>query len=275
MLDLFPDALTASGSLREGSLVERFITLLIRADLQTADSNVFLGAHLLEAARRRFGRVPRATIIPVGADASLFTGTNAPDLSCTFPLRLLYCGNLGRLHDVDTIADAIKQGLPSGLTCTFRGNGSGFHSLLSAAEPLGPLPAVLFGGNLAEAEWIAEMRRSQLALVTVRPGAESVVMPSKTYSAMSAGQAIIGICPARSDLASLIRHYDCGWQIEPGQPRAIRSLLSRLIANPVEVQVKRENALRAARTAFDSPTIAGQWCEVVNQVTAARASRVL
>jgi len=37
------------------------------------------------------------------------------------------------------------------------------------------------------------------------PGAEQVVMPSKTYSAMMAGQAVLAIAPEESDLVDLIK----------------------------------------------------------------------
>ena len=62
------------------------------------------------------------------------------------------------------------------------------------------LPDVLqqqiqLGGGLSQAEWIATMESADVALVTMVPGSETVVMPSKTYSAMMAGQAILAIAP--------------------------------------------------------------------------------
>jgi len=51
------------------------------------------------------------------------------------------------------------------------------------------------------------------------PGAEQVeqvVMPSKTYSAMMAGQAVLAIAPGESDLVDLIKTAGCGWCVEPG-----------------------------------------------------------
>lgn len=267
VLDLFPDALIASGAIREDSLLDHAIRGTMRTILHHADANVFLGRRLLEAAERRLGCVPRSTVIPVGCDASLFSGATEPDLSHSSPLRLLYCGNLGRLHDIDTIIATLRTGNPTQAQWKFLGNGSGFVALKRELAD-GPSCGWLeFGSNLPESAWIDEMRRSQIALVTIRAGAESVVMPSKTYSAMSAGQAIMAICPGSSDLAELVVRHDCGWVIQPGDSAALTGLLSRLRRSPEEVRQKRTNALDSARRYYDSGVIARDWCRLISEVS--------
>jgi len=54
------------------------------------------------------------------------------------------------------------------------------------------------------------------------PGAEQVVMPSKTYSAMMVGQAILAIALVESDLVDLIKTAGCGWCVEPGGLKVAR-----------------------------------------------------
>ena len=85
------------------------------------------------------------------------------------------------------------------------------------------------------------MLRAQVALVTIAPGAERVVMPSKTYSALVAGQAILAICRRESDLADLVRQHDCGWVVEPGNPEQL--------AQTIRLASRSEDPSRAERAA--------------------------
>ena len=76
------------------------------------------------------------------------------------------------------------------------------------------------------------MESADVALVTMVPGSETVVMPSKTYSAMMAGQAILAIAPEDSDLVDLIKAAECGWWVAPGAVAGLAAALDQISADP-------------------------------------------
>ena len=177
--------------------------------------------------------------------------------------RLLYCGNFGRMHEVDTVAQVLRSGLPTGVKLDFRGNGAGFQELARATAGCANASAVSFGGSLTEPEWLETMAAADVALVTMKPGAEGIVMPSKTYSAMAAGQAILAVCPRESDLADTVTKHDCGWVIEPGDAAGLRTLLEALPSRGEEVLRKRRNAWQAAQECYDQRVLAKRWRELL------------
>jgi len=179
------------------------------------------------------------------------------------PVRALYCGNLGRMHDVDTLVGALHGGLPETLEVNFRGNGAGFRLLEDAVQERNLGGRVSVGGNLKEADWIAAMRGADVALVTMKPGAEGVVMPSKTYSALAAGQAVVAICPEASDLADTIRTHDCGWVVAPGDVNRLSRLFADIVNRPDELLLRRQNAWRAGQQVFDQRVLAKAWIAVL------------
>jgi colanic acid biosynthesis glycosyl transferase WcaI len=98
-----------------------------------------------------------------------------------------------------------------------------------------------------------------LALVTIAPGAERVVMPSKTYSALVAGQAILAICPRKSDLADLVFRHDCGWVVEPGDVAGLTRTLAWMAEKPDELWAKRRNSFEAGHRHYDTGVLAETW----------------
>lgn len=270
VFDLFPDVLVAGDKVRAGSLTERCLGRLTRWTFQHAAANVFLGERLLEHAVSRYGPIPRNLVIPVGADGELFRTDSPHQRSSDQPLRVLYCGNLGRMHETDTIAELFRRGMPAGFKFEFRGHGAGFRSL--AATIAGATDDIVFGNSLNDAEWTQSMRRADIALVTMKHGAEGLVMPSKTYSAMAAGQAILAICPRNSDLAETVRRHDAGWVIEPGDTSGLERVLSMARAQPTQVLAKRSNAFRAGHQEYDQKVLATRWIDLLTSISGVHQS---
>jgi colanic acid biosynthesis glycosyl transferase WcaI len=264
VLDLYPDVLFAAGAARREGPMGRIARRVVRSTFDRAAANVFLGSHLLAYAELQFGPVPRSVVIPVGCDATLFRNSTPVARDPALPLRILYSGNLGRMHETDTLLAAMRLGLPDGVTIDFRGNGPGFKSLEVGVRALGLGRTVGFGPNLPEGDWVRTMSAADVGLVTMRPGAEGVVMPSKTYSALAAGQAILAVCPEKSDLADTVRRHECGWIIEPGDARGLVEALKHMTSGPKEVLRRRLRAWQAGQDTYDQRVLVSKWMSVLD-----------
>jgi glycosyltransferase involved in cell wall biosynthesis len=174
------------------------------------------------------------------------------------------------LHDWETLGAALSAGVPDALVVEIAADGPGVRDLkqllapVAARDPQG----LKFAGTRGEAEWRTAMLAADVALVTMRNGAEKVVMPSKTYSAMAAGQAILAVCPRESDLADLVAAHDCGWVVAPGDVAGLRQQLAALPDNPQEVLRKRRNAWQAAHAHYSMETVGQQWLELFQSLHA-------
>jgi glycosyltransferase involved in cell wall biosynthesis len=255
MYDLYPDLLYLSNQWEPGSLRARFLAACTRYALARSSATVFLGERLKAAAESRYGPATRGTVIEVGSDGSMLLSRDATP---SRTLRVLYSGNLGAAHDVDTLVEMLRSPLPSSVTLAFHAYGSGYQRLKQAIGPDIP-PGVELMGPLADADWAEAMRQADVALITLRIGAEDVCFPSKLYSAMLAGQAIIAVCASTSDLADTVRAARCGQAVEPGDVDGLRGAITNLATNP---QVASEAGRRAAvfaKTHFDMPSIARKW----------------
>jgi glycosyltransferase involved in cell wall biosynthesis len=259
VFDLFPDVLVHSAKLRSGGLSERAFSAVTRAIFRDAAANVFLGEKLLSHARSRYSAIRNAIVIPVGADGRDFAAAAPQPRAADTALQLLYCGNLGRMHDTETILGLLARRRPQGWTMEFRGHGAGFRSLAAAPSVIAAGAAVVLGGGLPAGAWAEAMRNADIALVTMKSGAERLVMPSKTYSAMVAGQAILAICPLDSDLADTVRRHQAGWVVVPGDIDGLEAAIADAVAHPATVLAWRRNAFRAGHDLYDQRPLAARW----------------
>ena len=266
LYDLYPEALIQTGRISPESWLARRCASLTRFALQQCAATIFLGERLRAYTEAAHGPARRAVVIPVGADGAPFRDTPPQRLDPAVTPRILYSGQLGRMHDTATLPAAWKDGgtVPARLEWVFHASGSGYARLRQLA---GSPANVRWGAALPEAEWLDVMRRAHVALVTMAPGAERVVMPSKTYSALVAGQAILAICPRNSDLADLVRRHDCGWVVEPGDMRALHQVLGRITGDAAGLWGKRCNAFEAGHRYYDVRPLAALWMKLMNELT--------
>lgn len=273
--DLFPEAMIHSGKWREGSLKVKCVRWITKQTLRRARQNVFLGQRLRDYVESLYGQLPNAAVIEVGADQTLFE--NAEMLkteNLEAELDILYCGNFGNLHDSATlfqywnkVAESLKgekasvQDVRSRFRWRFHCSGPKRADLIAVQESLPDAlrKQIQIGGGLGQSEWVAAMKAANIALVTMQPGSETVVMPSKTYSAMMAGQAILAIAPEESDLVDMIKTLDCGWWAAPSDVDGLEQALEAISSNPKEGLKKCEHAYSYAHKHFGQNALAEKW----------------
>lgn len=266
LYDLFPDALEMGPSGR-WSLIQRGMAATTRGALRRCEAVVFLGERLKEHVEARYLPARQSAVIAVGADALHFPGPLDSEPAWRQPLPILYCGQLGRMHETETLAGVLhdmKQASP--IRFAFHASGveyGRFQTACAAAQEAGIIQCL---PPLPLQEWSRTMQQFPIGLITLRSGAEKVAMPSKTYSAMAAGQAILAIAPAQSDLARLIHRHDCGWVIEPGDQQGLQQILAEIVADRGALQQKRLRAQQAARSHYDMPIIAREWAELLERL---------
>jgi glycosyltransferase involved in cell wall biosynthesis len=263
LYDLYPEALIQAGKIAPDSWVARRCAALTRSALRECTATVFLGDRLRVYAEATYGPARRAVVIPVGADGRPFKDTPPGLLPTEVRPQILYSGLMGRMHDTDTIAALWAEKEPNGVNWAFHASGAGYARLRQTS---GMRAEVTWGAALPEVAWQQAMKQAQVALVTIAPGAERVVMPSKTYSALVAGQAILAICRRASDLADLIIQHDCGWVVEPGDLAGLKQVLNGIAQNPQELWAKRRNAFEAGHQHYDTGVVAETWIKLFKEL---------
>jgi glycosyltransferase involved in cell wall biosynthesis len=270
--DLFPDAII-EGNNRNYGWINKGIAKVVQKIFIGAAANVFLGQRLLEHAKSKFSELPRAHIIPVGANARVFSNFPPPLVGLDTTVEILYCGNLGSMHDMNTVIGALHSQMDRGedqlgFRLRFHASGAGYALFKKQVEEIGGVVArnTYLGNPLDDMEWTRCMKQAHVALITMKAGSEKVVMPSKTYSALAAGQAILGICPQDSDLARLIIEENCGWVVTPGSIIELCNAFSEIASDRNLLNGKRKEAYRAGQFKFSDSSIGQQWVKLIEHL---------
>ncbi len=123
---------------------------------------------------------------------------------------VLYSGNLGRVHDLEPLLDVATQlRAHDHIAIVFVGGGAQRASLMAAAHQRG-LTNIQFQPAQPRADLAALLALGDLHLVTLRPGCETAVFPSKLYGITAVGRPVLFMGPRDCELAGLVREHGFG-----------------------------------------------------------------
>jgi glycosyltransferase involved in cell wall biosynthesis len=140
-------------------------------------------------------------------------------------LTILYSGNLGKTHDIDTICEASLR-LKSDDKCfLFIGHGEGMRQLKTKVKNN---QHFYFFGWQPEELFIHSIASGDVAIVSYLPGAEGYSIPSKLPYYFATGTPVIMIGNPDSELGRLITENKLGWCFKNGDAKALADLLNSL-----------------------------------------------
>jgi colanic acid biosynthesis glycosyl transferase WcaI len=228
-MDVHPDVAFALGVVRPRSLAGRALSLVSGWAIRHADVVVALGETmsgvLHERGARRVAIVHNWTddeeIRPMRPDESVYRAERG------WGDRLVvgYSGNMGLAHEFDTLLDAAARLASAPVTFAFIGQGprraeverKALDRRLENVEFHPSVPRAALGDALAAAD---------LHVVSLRPGAEGLLVPSKIYGILAAGRPAVYVGPPRGEVFEIVTKGACGVVVTNGDGAALAAAVS-------------------------------------------------
>jgi colanic acid biosynthesis glycosyl transferase WcaI len=257
-MDVYPDVAVDLGVLKANGAPAKLFGWLADVPRHHADSIIALGDCMKT---RLVEHGIAADKIVVAENWSDRDESDSPYPSTALPipggpLCVLYSGNLGLAHDVETIAGAIAElgSQPSGSdmnSVRFRFAGAGSRQTwLRDFCSMRKLDNAEFLPYCERHELSARLASGHLGLVAQKTECLGSAVPSKTYGIMAAGRPILFIGPKASTVAKIISKYDCGWHLECGDVKGLVELLQRLNRNRELIEDAGRNSYAAYLTHY-------------------------
>lgn len=272
IMDLYPDVLVACDVLPKKSLLIRLLGKINRWCIRSSDRTVVLGRCMQE---RVIGQgVPEEKIaciriwsdteelIPLPRDQNPYR----EQWSLGDRFVVMYSGNFGLGHDVETMCEAAKRlGDRDDIRFVFVGGGKrkrtvekyvAKHHLANAScyeyQPREKLGALLSMADLHLASLIEPLA--------------GVIVPSKAFGVMAAGRPVAFIGPKHCEVGYILEEHKCGQIVEIGDVDGLVSMIERLAENPELARGMGARARDAMAAHYDCQHACEAWEALVHHV---------
>lgn len=177
-----------------------------------------------------------------------------------------YCGNLGLPQNVEILVDAAKRfETTQGIRFVIIGSGAREKDISNyisdskctniVMHPLYPLERACDVYNIGD-----------VGLVIGKKGTSSNGFPSKTWSILAAGQAMISCFDLGSELSDSVLEGNAGIAVEPDNPDALFSAVNELFTNREKCREYAQNARAYAVNNCGRENATKRYIEIVSKV---------
>jgi glycosyltransferase involved in cell wall biosynthesis len=177
------------------------------------------------------------------------------------PFTVLYSGNMGRCHDMDTLFDAIILLRATPIRFVFIGSGEKRQQFQERSAELG-LTSCLFLPYQSRENLPFSLTACDVSIVSISAEMEGLVAPSKLYSALAAGRPIVSICPENSYLNDVFAQAKCGATVRNNDSQGLADYLHQLSQNPRLTKELGKSGREYCRQNYTSVKIAQEYLEL-------------
>lgn len=175
--------------------------------------------------------------------------------------NVVYAGNLGKVQGVSVIVSVAEQlKYQDDIHFVIFGNGSEEEHIRKQAEHLPNIS--LF--PLQPMERVPEVYSlGDVAIIPCKPGTGGSGMPSKTWTIMATGTAIIASFDLGGEMEKTIKEAECGYCVEAGNTKALAETIIELKDKPETVKTMGQNARRYAEEQADKKQAVKKYIEII------------
>ena len=225
-MDLYPQVAVAYGHLKPRGLLHWWLTRKSRVLYRRADAILSLGETMTQR------------LIEAGAEPGKITTTHnwvPGEVVQPMPagpgggrVTLMYSGNLGLGHELDTAVHAVARLKDlRDLRAVFVGAGRMLRQLQALVADL-DLTNVSFRPPQPLEKLSESLAAGDIHLVSQRPGTQGLIVPSKLYGILAAGRPVLYIGPDDCEVAQIVTTSGCGIVVPPGDEQAAAAALRQL-----------------------------------------------
>jgi colanic acid biosynthesis glycosyl transferase WcaI len=277
-MDLYPDAPVAFGLMRPGSLMVRMASRLDRLCLSAADAVVALGRCMRDRLIAKGVEAERIRVIGVWSDEDEVAEARGEN-----PFRsrwdvgdrtlVMYSGNFGLGHDVETFLGAAERLRGDDrVRFAFVGGGKRKREVDDFVRERGLTNCIVEGHQPRELLG-ALLTAADLHLVTIRPGVEGIMVPSKFYGILAANRPAILVGAAEGEIGRTIVEERCGEIVAASEVDALAAAILRRVQDPEIAKAEGARGRAALAARFSRRHRCAEWRALLESLARRGANR--
>jgi len=175
---------------------------------------------------------------------------------------LLYSGNIGLYYDFETVLDAADRLRGERFRLVLAGGGGKKDRVEKTVKERG-LDNVLMLPYQPFEMLNQSLNACDASLVTIAEGIEGISFPSKLYTSLAVGKAIVALSEPHSELRQVVEDGSCGIWAELGDGEGLAERLRALIHDPDRTRRMGERARVVFEAGYTRHASGSKYAEVL------------
>lgn len=255
VFDIHPDLLMKVGGLRNSWIIKcwRRMNSMV---LSHADAVITIGEYMAQNLAGQFDvkktTLGKVAVIPIWADTDWLKPIAKEQNSFIAEHHLegkfivMYSGNIGATHDIETLLEAIRRmkDRPK-LQFVIIGDGAKKQFVVDSKAKYG-LDNLLVLAYVAQERLPFSLSAADIAVISMESGTEGYLVPSRIYSSLAVGNAVIAACGQNCEMTDIVESNQCGTVVRSKDADALIAAIDAYYQNRTLLDQAKSNSRRAA-----------------------------
>lgn len=271
--DIYPDNALLLGAISKGSIIEKIMKLINNRVYGTASKIVVLGNEMKNyLVENKIALKPdNLVVIPNWYNDVKLTNIEMKNqefikITEDNPFVVLYSGNMGPMQDMTTILNAaLKLKENKNVLFIFCGHGSKSEAIKEFIH-VNELSNCKLYGFLKGSDYKEVLSISNLALVSLEKGVEGIGVPSKTYGYFAAGKPVIAIMSDETDIASNLKNYNAGTNIQQGDVNSLVKFILEYQNDEQNNNIRAKNSEKIFNELYRREFCTEKYYEIISEL---------
>ena len=178
-----------------------------------------------------------------------------------------YSGNLGRAHEYETLMTAAEL-LRNDAEIVFLFIGGGHHveQLKGEIQRRNLADKFQFRPYQDSSALASSLSAPDVHWISLVPDMEGLIVPSKFYGVAAAGRPTIAVSDPDGEIGAIVRRFDCGLAVSPGDGPGLAAAIRSLKADPSRRATMGANARALIEGRFARAHALAQWESLLAQI---------
>ena len=271
--DVYPDMAIQLGYIKKTGFIARIWEVLNQRVYNHASAVVVLGDRMKQVIEKRIKNSATSVevihnwadghfIMPRSKEENWFVQKH--DL--TGKTVILYSGNIGLFHDLETIIEAADclRGIRD-LVFLFIGEGGKKGKIIRMVHQRG-IDNVMLLPYVSRHQLPYSLAAGDIGIVTLERGVEGFCVPSKLYYYLAAGQAILALVGKSSEVADIVEEWKCGFRVDQGDIDGVVNALKLWYKDRSLLEQMKSNARRCFEARFTKEKAVARYHQILKQL---------
>ena len=267
--DLFPRSAFLSGVLPAAGPLAKLANYLTQLVVTRSHTTIVLSQSMKSRCLKEYGPRANITVIPNwSVIPSVSISKYQSSLSITYSsdkyFSVQYSGNFGRLHDILTILEAARILQHEPIQFLFIGDGCKRAQIIAYARKYNLKNVHLY--DYQPRELLSDsLVATDVSVVSLIPGAEDTVAPSKLYGILASSRPVILISNPSSELASILKTHNAGFVCRPGDVKELADTIASLSRDSNTLAHMQHSALRLYQNCYGRDKSFDRYLKILYQ----------
>lgn len=270
--DVYPEIALETNSLKQNGVIYKVMTYINKKLFKNVDKVVALSSDMESfLMKNREISSEKIKVIPNWYDEESLDSEIQPykpieDFIKKDDLVISYFGNMGVCQDMSTLIETIAE-LSDEINIKFllAGHGVKQQELREAINEK-QLKNVRLFDFLRGSDYQYALSVSDAFVVSLVPGVEGLAVPSKTYSYLMAGKALISIMSNKTDIAREVETNKMGIHIENNDIAKFKTEILYLAKNRSILETYGENARKLFLQKYTTEVCTEKYVELIKEL---------